>query len=122
MIRRRRRRATEPSIDPAMLEPDVAYAGPAVLTTGSAALDTVVHLNGHFEPLDGRFHWYGRIDGPDLGALTGRDRASLTLTIADGDACPATLGEQDPWGHLRISGTGAPPFPLDEVEVDVPVP
>ncbi|MGW0172928.1 DUF4873 domain-containing protein [Rhodococcus sp. NPDC003322] len=105
-----------------MLEPDTAYDGPAVLATGTAALDVVVHLGGHFEPLDGHFHWYGRVDGPDLAGLSGRDRARLTLTIDAGQPRPAVLGEQDPWGHLRISGTGAPPYPLDEVELDVPIP
>ncbi|MFE3292167.1 DUF4873 domain-containing protein [Rhodococcus sp. NPDC059234] len=99
-----------------MLDPDTLYAGPAVLAEGDDAVDVVVHLNGHFEPLDGHFHWYGRVEGPSLDAVTASSRSRLTLAVDDGPPRPATLGEQDPWGHFRISGVGAPPFHLDEAE------
>lgn len=124
MIRRpaiRRHRTPEP-FDRAALEPDTAYTGPAVLGTDTGPLDVEVHLNGHFEPLDGRFHWYGRVDGTGLDRIAGHTRSRLTLAVGTGAPRPATLGEQDPWGHFRISGTGAPPFPLEGVEADQPIP
>lgn len=117
----RRHRAPDP-VPAEALEPDHAYAGPAVLTTGTGTVVADVCLNGHFEPLDGHFHWYGRIDGAELGALAGSARARLSLSVGTGAPRPALLGERDPWGHHRISGTGAPPYPLDAVEVDVPLP
>ena len=68
-----------------------------------------VTLRGHFEPLDGRFHWYGRI-GSDA-ALAERARAgdTVTLTTPHGSA-EGRLSDVDPWGRFRISGTGRPPF------------
>ncbi len=116
----RRRPAPDPTPAEAF-EPDHAYAGPAALDTGAGTVVVVARLNGHFEPLDGHFHWYGRVDGTGPDALDGAARTGLTLTVGAGPPRPATLGEQDPWGHYRISGTGAPPYPLESVHVDVPL-
>ncbi|WP_156042432.1 DUF4873 domain-containing protein [Rhodococcus sp. UNC363MFTsu5.1] len=98
-------------------EDDDAYAGAAVLTADEVALTVQVHLNGHFEPLDGNYHWYGRIAGSGLTELKRRGRSALHLTIAEGPATPATLAEQDPWGNYRITGVGPPPYPLERVQV-----
>lgn len=98
-------------------EDDAAYAGAATLTTDELTLAVQVHLNGHFEPLDGKYHWYGRVAGDGLPELKQRGRSALILTIPDGSETPATLAEQDPWGNYRITGVGAPPFPLEQVEV-----
>jgi hypothetical protein len=34
----------------------------ATLMAGDLELEVTVHLDGHVEPLDGHFQWYGRID------------------------------------------------------------
>ncbi len=80
-----------------------------------------VHVDGHLEPLDGLFHWYGRIERSaavaavkDAGATTG------SLVIADRTPAVLRLAEYDPWGHVQVSGTGAPPYPMDLVEIDLP--
>jgi hypothetical protein len=101
---------------------ETGYDGAAVLLVGEQALDVTVHLAGHLEPLDGLFHWYGRIErsaavaaAKDAGATTGE------LVIGDGSPAPLRLAEHDPWGHVQVNGTGAPPYPLQAVEVDLPV-
>ncbi len=38
------------------------YEGTAVLEVGGARFDVQVRLRGHFQPIDGRYHWYGRIE------------------------------------------------------------
>ena len=97
------------------------YDGPAVLLAGDLALDVTVHLDGHLEPLDGRFHWYGRIERSD-GVAAVKDGGGTTarLVIAGGQPAELRLAEHDPWGHVQVSGTGAPPYPLEPVEVDLP--
>jgi hypothetical protein len=98
-------------------EDDDAYAGSAALTADEVTLPVQVHLSGHFEPLDGNYHWYGRIAGEGLTELKQRGRSAMHLTVPGGPETPATLAEQDPWGNYRITGVGAPPFPLEIVDI-----
>ncbi len=102
-------------------EDDTEYSGPGVLTSGDLTVPVEVFLNGHIEPLDGLYHWYGRVVGDGVDAAKQRNRTPLFLTIGDGPEVPAALAERDPWGHYRIAGVGTPPFPLAPVEVEVPV-
>ena len=90
-------------------EEETGYDGSAVLHLGDRVLDVVVHLDGHLEPLDGLFHWYGRIErseelvaAKESGATTGR------LVIGARDPVPVRLAELDPWGHVQVNGTGEP--------------
>jgi hypothetical protein len=88
------------------------YAGPAVVVSRletTSEIEVEVTLRGQFEPLDGRFHWYGRIAAnPRLGETT-RPGTVVTLCTAHGSA-EGRLSDVDPWGRFRISGTGRPPF------------
>lgn len=96
------------------------YAGPAVLLLGERALDVDVHLDGHLEPLDGLFHWYGRIErSPAVAAAKKAGAAAGELSIDDRAPVAVRLAERDAWGHVQVSGTGAPPYPLGQVEVDL---
>jgi len=102
-------------------EEDTGYDGTATLIVGDQAVDVTVHLDGHLEPLDGSFHWYGRIERSaavaglkDAGATTG------SLVIADRQPAELRLAEYDPWGHVQVSGAGAPPYPMDPVEIELP--
>jgi hypothetical protein len=88
--------------------PAEEYAGPAVLASTGEELAVEVDLRGHFEPLDGRFHWYGRIAADDAVAQLGAG-STVTLTTPHGSAA-GRLSDVDPWGRLRITGTGRPPF------------
>jgi hypothetical protein len=92
--------------------PGEEYAGPARVSTGSTTADGVdveVQLRGHFEPLDGRFHWYGRIATSQELAERVQSGATVVLTTAHG-AAEGRVSDLDPWGRFRISGTGRPPF------------
>ena len=102
-------------------EEETGYDGAATLVVGDQAVEVTVRLDGHLEPLDGSFHWYGRIGRSaavarlkDAGATTG------SLMIADRAPAEMRLAEYDPWGHVQVSGTGAPPYPMDVVEIDLP--
>jgi hypothetical protein len=90
------------------------YAGPAEISTGSTGghgvdgLHVEVTLRGHFEPLDGRFHWYGRI-AQDRRLDEVSAGTTVTVTTPGGSA-EGRLSDVDPWGRFRINGTGRPPF------------
>jgi hypothetical protein len=86
------------------------YRGPATLTVDGTDHVVEVTLVGHFEPLDGRYHWYGRVAAQDPldAALQGRGRPARVATpagVADGE-----LSDVDPWGRYRLAGTSTPPF------------
>ncbi len=104
-------------------EEDSGYDGPALLLLGDRELEleVTVHLAGHREPLDGLFHWYGRVDRcPDLVAAKDAGATTAQLVVAGGPPAGLRLAEYDPWGHVQVNGTGAPPYPLEAVEVEVP--
>lgn len=85
-------------------EPAELYDGPASI--GDIAV--AVRLRGHFQPIDGRFHWWGRLAAdPALDAHA--SGSTVTLRTAHG-AAEGRLSDIDPWGRLRITGTGKPPF------------
>ena len=115
------------------------YRGPAVLTIdgggeGRAAgeYEVVVDLRGRFEPIDGRYHWYGRVEAnsdlPDGGGnATGTLRLPLLPVVPTQDAqkapeapaaIPCQIGDRDTWGRWRVAGVGAPPFPLAQERSD----
>jgi hypothetical protein len=80
------------------------YAGPARI--GDATVE--VQLRGQFQPIDGRFHWWGRI-AADAAVDVHTSGATVTLETPHGTA-EGRLSDVDPWGRLRIAGTGRPPF------------
>lgn len=89
-------------------EPQEAYDGPAVLVHHAGETAVTVTLRGLFQPLDGRFHWYGRVvrDGDDAHLRSGGE---VRVRTPYGEAA-GRLSDLDPWGRFRLSGTGAPPF------------
>ncbi|HET6699069.1 MAG TPA: DUF4873 domain-containing protein [Nocardioidaceae bacterium] len=110
--------------------PEEEYAGPAeVLLDGEdgeprgnrdgdpgdpgkeEALPVTVTLRGMFQPIDGRYRWYGRIDQDDRLDARVSSGGTVTLRTPHGSA-PARLSDRDPWGRFRVTGTGAPPFPV----------
>ena len=88
-----------------MHEPFAAYDGPARI--GGTAV--AVRLRGHLEPIDGRFHWWGRVAANQDIDDDHRPGAEVTLTTPHGEAA-CRLTDVDPWGRFRVSGTGRPPF------------
>ncbi len=89
---------------------DDGYEGPATLVAGGARVDVQVRLRGHFQPIDGRYHWYGRIEPNEAWpACSARGRARAVLTTPEGSA-PCELSDPDPWQRYRVTGLSTPPF------------
>jgi hypothetical protein len=88
-----------------MHEPQEEYAGPATLDVDGTPTLVEVHLRGGFQPIDGHFHWQGRV----LTPLEVRSGATVVLTTEHGSAA-GRLSDLDPWGRYRIAGVGQPPF------------
>jgi hypothetical protein len=80
------------------------YDGPARI--GSTEVE--VRLRGYFQPIDGRFHWWGRI-GTDPALEAYIPGSTVSLETPHGTA-EGRLSDVDPWGRYRISGIGRPPF------------
>lgn len=88
------------------------YRGPATLRLdddGEVAVE--VRMSAHFEPIEGRFRWAGRTNPVD--DLRERVSGGLRKAIIAIPGAPETavkLSEPDPWGGVRISGAGTPPW------------
>jgi hypothetical protein len=91
---------------------DDEYTGPATLIADGCAFTVQVRLSGRLEPVDGRYHWAGRVAAQD--AITRLVRAgvrSATLRIGGSVPVPVRLGDVDPWGAVRVVATSPPPWP-----------
>jgi len=90
------------------------YQGPAELILGAGLTFAVrADLRGYFEPIDGRYHWYGRLARHDgLTAALAEGRASGTLRTPEGTAA-CEVSEPDPWQRYRVAGLSTPPFPVE---------
>ncbi|MBW6434712.1 DUF4873 domain-containing protein [Actinoplanes hulinensis] len=88
------------------------YRGPATLRIddqGTVAVE--VRMSAHFEPVEGRFRWAGRTGPDDLL----RERVSgglrkATIIVPGSPETTVKLSDPDPWGGVRISGAGTPPW------------
>jgi hypothetical protein len=86
------------------------YRGEATIVAGERSVTVTVRLSSRFEPVEGRYRWAGRA-APDE-TLTAQLRAGVrevTVRIG-GSAARARLGEPDPWGGVRLTGTGRAPW------------
>ena len=93
-----------------MSEEEEGYQGPATLLVDESELDVTVTLRGYFEPIDGFYHWYGRINtSEELTRLLAGKNKPAVLRTPDGEA-PGQLSDPDTWGRYRIAGTSRPPF------------
>ncbi|MGA8116655.1 MAG: DUF4873 domain-containing protein, partial [Actinocatenispora sp.] len=88
------------------------YRGPVTLSVDGRSVRVDAELRGEFEPISGRYRWYGRLAADDGVAGLAADRArDVTVRTPHGEA-RTTLTDADPWGRYRVSGTGPPPFPV----------
>ena len=88
------------------------YSGSATLVLGEREVPVEVRLRGFFEPIDGRFHWYGRLaESQAVREAAGNRSAEAVLRTPYGEAAGA-VGDPDVWGRYRVSGLGRPPFPV----------
>lgn len=89
---------------------DDGYTGPATVILDGAEVEVSVQLRGHFQPIDGFYHWYGRIAANDaLTKLVGDVKRTAELRTPEGQAT-GEIADPDPWRRLRITGTSRPPF------------
>ena len=103
-----------------MSDEEEGYQGPATLIVEESELDVTVTLRGYFEPIDGFYHWYGRVGvSEELNSLLGGKNREAVLRTAQGEAA-GLLSDPDTWGRYRIAGTSRPPFAvattLEELE------
>lgn len=102
-------------------EEETGYDGAATLVVAGQAVEVTVHLDGHLEPLDGSFHWYGRIErSAAVAELKNAGATTASLVIADRAPADMRLAEYDAWGHVQVRGRGVPPYPMEAVEIDLP--
>jgi hypothetical protein len=87
------------------------YRGPAVMYLDGGQRPVTVRLSARFEPIDGRTRWAGRTQ-PDAGLLdlVRGGLREVTVAVAGGEPAPARIGDPDPWGGVRLSGAGRPPW------------
>ena len=89
---------------------DDDYAGRATLVFDETEIPVEVQLRGYFQPIDGYYHWYGRIRPNDtLAELAGGKKKHVEIRTSQG-AAAGEVSAPDPWGRYRISGTSTPPF------------
>ena len=86
------------------------YTGEATLVFETGEVPVQVDLRGFFQPIDGRYHWYGRItENAQVTALVEAGARSAVLRTPEGEAT-GTLSDPDPWGRYRVGGISTPPF------------
>jgi hypothetical protein len=90
--------------------PEEGYDGPAVLDVEGRRVPVVVVLRGGFQPIDGRYHLYGRARSSECAI--GQSGSEVEIRTPTGVAV-GRLSDLDPWGRFRISGEGRPPFETD---------
>lgn len=91
------------------------YRGEAVLFTEDTEISVEVVLRGNFQPIDGRFHWYGRLaEHQEITDLVEGRRTNVVLRTHSGEAV-GKLSDPDPWNRYRITGVGRPPFAMESV-------
>ncbi|QRP45041.1 DUF4873 domain-containing protein [Amycolatopsis sp. FDAARGOS 1241] len=95
------------------------YAGPATLVVDDAELAVEVDLRGYFQPIDGYYHWYGRVAvSPELASAVGGRKKPCTIRVGALTAS-GQLSDPDPWGRYRITGTSTPPFSVPKTLAEV---
>ena len=97
---------------------DDGYDGAAELIDGDTVVAVRVVLRGHFDPISGHYHWYGRVAAaPEVAALVGSGARRVALRTPHAEVA-TSLTDVDPWGRPRVAGFGPPPFPVLTAVVD----
>lgn len=90
---------------------DEEYRGPAVVHAGDEEHEVEIRMSARFEPVEGRIRWAGRTAPHDrLRAQVADGLREARLSIGGAPPATARIGEPDPWGGVRLSGAGAPPW------------
>ncbi|MDR7276882.1 DUF4873 domain-containing protein [Catenuloplanes atrovinosus] len=90
---------------------DQEYRGAATVHAGGERHPVDVRLSARFEPVEGRFRWAGRTaPHARLRELVSGGLREGRLDLGGAPPAPVRLSEPDPWGGVRLSGTGTPPW------------
>ncbi|GAA3288450.1 DUF4873 domain-containing protein [Dactylosporangium vinaceum] len=77
----------------------------ATLVADGRSYAVELEVSGRSEPVDGRFRWSARMTaGPEVTALLRCGRRDVTI-----GGVPARLVELNPWGGIRVTGSGPLP-------------
>jgi hypothetical protein len=86
------------------------YDGPAEIVDGVRTISVEVTLRGHFDPITGKYSWYGRVAAsPEVSELVADGGRKVRLRTPHAEFETA-LSDVDPWGRPRVEGFGAAPF------------
>jgi hypothetical protein len=86
------------------------YDGPAEIVDGVRTIPVEVKLRGHFDPITGKYSWYGRVAAsPEVGTLVENGKRKVRLRTPHAEVETA-LTDVDPWGRPRVEGFGSAPF------------
>jgi hypothetical protein len=86
------------------------YDGPAEIVDGVRTISVEVTLRGHFDPITGKYSWYGRVAAsPEVSELVAEGGRKVRLRTPHAEVETA-LTDVDPWGRPRVEGFGAAPF------------
>jgi len=86
------------------------YTGEAVLVFDEREVPVSVQLRGYFQPIDGRYHWYGRVAANEqVTELVEAGARAAVLRTPTGEA-EGSLTDPDPWSRYRVAGISTPPF------------
>ena len=93
-----------------MTDDEDGYNGPAELIDETTTIPVEVHLRGHFDPISGKYSWYGRVaNQPEVAALVESGTRKVRLRTPHAEVETA-LSDVDPWGRPRVEGFGDAPF------------
>jgi len=86
------------------------YDGPAEIVDGDTVVPVTVTLRGQFDPISGKYHWYGRVAAAaEVAALVADGARRVALRTPHAEVA-TSLSDVDPWGRPRVEGFGATPF------------
>jgi len=93
------------------------YDGPATLALAEDSRQVRVRLSGRVDPIDGQYHWQGTV----FDHLSDELIRARSLTVRVGErSASARITERTQQGTHSITGVGAPPFSLPDVELTAP--
>jgi len=93
---------------------DDVYDGPATVVIAGQHHESHVRLTGRLDPIDGHYHWQGTVFDSGFDVKMPQE---VTVVVADGSAT-GRLTERTPWQTYSVVGVGAPPFALDDLQMD----
>jgi hypothetical protein len=92
---------------------DDLYDGRATVYIGDDGRDARVRLTGHFDPIDGQYHWQGTI----LEQLDADKLPKPAIVTIGNRSAAARITERTPQGGYSVVGVGTPPFAFEEIAV-----